>query len=142
MPKSQFMEAGSKKQSTDSGGLPIFQNQGYLQNLELLLSSKDLDECYDYDNNDKSFKKLYECLNLNKTFQKKHHGESVILNEASAEEFSPSPFKVNCKIDKTDKILGLNTETTNDRTFLTNINEQSHNELNVKSHRHFKNMDA
>ena len=142
MPKSQFMEKTPKNQATDSGGLPIFQDQGYLKNLEKLLSSKDLDECYDYENNDKSFKKLYECLNLNKTFHQKHHsgGDVIILNEPSQEELSGSPFKVKCKLDQ--QALGTFTDTTNDRTFLTNINEQSHNELPLKSNRLFKKVES
>lgn len=76
-----------------------------------MLNSKDLEECYDYDNNDKSFKKLYECLNLGSTFHKKD-SEKLILKEPSAEDFSGSPFKVKCKLDKTDKLLGFNTTTT------------------------------
>ena len=117
----------------------------------MLLNSKDLDECYDYDNNDKSFKKLYECLNLNKTFQRSANA-TTILNDNSAEELSAvsSPFKVNCKLEKPEFILEMDTSTTKDRTqeisneaiFFTNINEQSHNELGAKSHRLFKKVES
>jgi len=34
-----------------SGGLPIFHNKKYMRNLEHLLDSKDLEECYDYKSN-------------------------------------------------------------------------------------------
>ena len=37
---------------TEGAGLPIFSNTNYKKHLQKLLSSKDLDECYDYDNND------------------------------------------------------------------------------------------
>ena len=47
---------------TTARGLPIFQNASYLTDLKRLLSSEDLNECYDYDKNDESYKKLYECL--------------------------------------------------------------------------------
>ena len=43
---------GATPAKTEGAGLPIFDNTKYKRNLQKLLSSKDLDECYDYDNND------------------------------------------------------------------------------------------
>jgi hypothetical protein len=77
MPKEQFLQKSPKKNGV-AGGLPIFQNQSYISNLGKLLSSKDLDECYDYDSNDKSYRKLYDCLNLNQNFQTKQSSVETI----------------------------------------------------------------
>ena len=65
LPNNQFLqktESSKGEGSATAGGLPIFKNQSYLKNLGRLLSSSDLDECYDYDANEKSYRTLYECL--------------------------------------------------------------------------------
>ena len=64
-------QLSSARAEKAENGLPIFDNKQYIQDLKNLLSSKDLDECYDYEANDQSYKKLYECLSYRK-------GQSII----------------------------------------------------------------
>ena len=48
---------------TKNTGLAIFSNKQHLSNLEALVGSQELDECYDYQSPvGMQFKKLYECL--------------------------------------------------------------------------------
>ena len=57
-----LISSSEENLETTTKGLPIFENKSYMENLNKLLSSKDLDECYDYDSKDKIYRVLYECL--------------------------------------------------------------------------------
>lgn len=50
-------------QGTNNSGLAIFKNDRYVKNLEKLLESKELDECFDYNSTDgQKFKMMFQCL--------------------------------------------------------------------------------
>lgn len=100
-----------QKPNALSSGLPIFDSTYYKRNLQKLLSSKDLDECYDYENNDQSYTSLYQCLNHNR---KKENATTSNLNNTlcsnalrnSLPEFgrddtndAVNPIRLNASID-------------------------------------------
>ena len=97
------------------GGLAIFQNEHYLSDLNKLLVSKELDECYDYEANDKSYKALYDCLNIK---QQRKQRELEMLEKAKDQRTSQVKKKKAIRKDfsyRRSKDFGVASPESNDR---------------------------
>jgi hypothetical protein len=144
-PQQKSFKGGPHSSRTErpENGLPIFDNKNYLQDLTKLLSSRDLDECYDYDANDASYKKLYECLtyHMNQFNTKQGDHKSGTLDQsvtqlegvgqisdthsnAVSPKIAVRKSNVNLNLAHKDKEVRLPSKGNFDSAFMTETTEQ------------------